>query len=347
MESWIAKTFARSRLGAGIASVAIVLVIGYVDYATGYEISIAVFYLLAITLAAWYAGKWWAVAISALSVTATLVGDIAAGASYTNEFVPAWNACITFSFYLLIVWLLARLKSFHRELEKKVRERTAELTAEMATRQKLEEELLSISEKEQQRIGRDLHDSLCQHLTGAALAGQVLEEKLTARSSPEIQNANRVVALIEQGIDLARGLARGLFPVLLERQGLAPALHELAANTDELSKIECVFESDAPVTVKDPGEATHLFRIAQEAVRNAVKHSGAGRIIIRCSENESGIVLAVEDDGGGLASPPGNQKGMGLQIMKHRASMIGARLNIESSSRGTIVTCLLGRSTAA
>ncbi len=345
MNRWISNFFGRSQSLAWIVALGIVLLIGIIDYATGYEISVTIFYLLAIALAAWFAGIRGGVVISVLSVTATLVGDIAAGASYSSKLVPLWNAGITGGFYLLFVWLLKLLKSAQEELEKNVRERTAELTAEMERRQKLEEELLFVSEREQQRIGHDLHDSLCQHLTATALAGQVLAEKLACRSSPEITDAQHVARLIEEGIDIARSVARGLFPTLLEKQGLMSALSELAVTTSEFSGIECLLESGIPVMLQNSSKAAHLFRIAQEAVRNAVQHSGGRTILIGFTENESGILLMVRDDGHGLTALPSDDKGMGLQIMRHRAAMIGASFDLQSDSCGTVVTCQLGRET--
>ena len=342
MDTPITRKLSPSRPLVAALALGIVVVVGIADYATGYEITFSIFYLVAIILAAWFVGRGFAIWVSVLSVAVAVGGDIAAGAP--SKLVPAWNASITFGFYLLFVQLLARLKSFQEELEKKVGERTAELTGEMATRQKLEQELLSVSEREQHRIGNELHDSLCQHLTSTALAGQVLREKLEARKSPETPDAIRVVELIEDGIGLARSLARGLFPVLLDKQGLLSALNELAATTREFSKLECVFESDELVSVDDAATATHLFRIAQEAVRNAVKHSGAGRIVIRCSEDEDGVRLEVRDDGGGISERSGGKApgmGLGLQVMRHRASMIGAAFDIRSDDRGTVVSCLV------
>src|SRR5271165_1988590 len=112
----------------------------------------------------------------------------------------------------------------------------------MAERERLERELLEISEREQRRIGHDLHDSLCQHLTGAALAGQVLEEKLAARRLPEAGDASKVVELVEEGISLSRKLAKGLHPIEMEAEGLMQALEELVATSTELFKVSCRFE---------------------------------------------------------------------------------------------------------
>jgi signal transduction histidine kinase len=324
------------------ATLLIVVVVGMIDYLSGYEISFSVFYLAAIALATWSIGKGFGRFVSVLSVVSWLVGDLAAGAKYSKPFVPIWNVMIELVFYLVLVEVLASLRALQRQLEGKVVERTAALTEEMTKRQALEKELLAAGERERQRIGHDLHDSLCQHLTGTALAGQVLGEKLAAKSLPEEKDAVRVVGLIEDGITLARNLARGLAPVELEAEGLMAALHELAQSTKERFKVDCQFASPGSVLIDDPATSTHLFRIAQEAVTNAIKHGRARRINITLFVEADEVNLEVSDDGAGFRMPSAEDKGMGLHIMQHRAAMIGATLTILKRPPGTVVTCRLG-----
>ena len=191
---------------------AILLVVAVVDYLTGYEISCTVFYLLAIGIAAWFIGPRFGIFVSLLSAAFTSYASVLTGQIYSNHFAPFWNAAIVLSFYLIVVWLLRSLRLTQDTLERRVRERTAILTAELAERKRLENEILVISEREQRRIGLDIHDSLCQHLTGTALAEQFLVEKLSARDAPEVEDADRVVGLIEDAISMARSLAAGLSP---------------------------------------------------------------------------------------------------------------------------------------
>ena len=320
----------------------IVVVVGMIDYFSGYEISFSVFYLAAIALATWSVGKRFGWLVSVLSVISWLMGDLAAGATYSNRFVPIWNVIIALVFYLVLVEVLANLRALQRKLAGKVVERTAALTEEMVKRQALEKELLAVGERERQRIGHDLHDSLCQHLTGTALAGQVLGEKLAAKSLPEKTDAVRVVSLIEEGITLARNLARGLSPVELEAEGLMAALRELARTTKERFHIDCHFDSPRSVLIDDPATSTHLFRIAQEAVTNAIKHGRAQRVQITLLVEADEVHLEVTDDGSGFRDPSPEDKGMGLHIMHHRAAMIGATLTIQKRPPGTVLTCKLG-----
>ncbi len=331
----------KSRRKAIAGALGIVFLVGVVDYLSGYEITFSVFYLVAITVAVWFVGARFGIFISALSVACWLAGDFAAGAKYASRFVPGWNAVIALVFYLVMVGVLSRLRALHDELEAKVRARTAALTEEMAKRELLEKELLAVSEREQQRIGHDLHDSLCQHLTGTALAGQVLGGKLAAQARPEAADAHRIVALVEEGITLARNLARGLAPVELEAEGLAVALREFAKNTAERFKIDCRFAAPHPAPIDDLATALHLFRIAQEATANAIRHGHAKQVLISLSAVREGLRLTIQDDGCGLPDTLPERRGMGLHIMQHRAAMIGASLAIRREPPGTVVSCFL------
>ena len=336
----------RSRFVLIAIAFLIIAVIGLVDYLTGHEISFSVFYLLGVALAVWFVGKWFGALVSVLSVAVWVAGDIASGARFSSPLIPIWNTTILFTFYLVVVWLLNRLRSFHHNLEAQVKQRTIALTAEMAERERLERELLEISEREQRRIGQDLHDGLCQHLTGATLAGQVLEEKLAALNLAEAVDANKVVEIIEEGISLSRRLAKGLYPVEMEADGLMLALEEFAATSSELFKVACRFECDSPVLIHDPATAGHLYRIAQEAVGNAIKHGKARNILIRFDVSEESTVLAIKDDGVGLPEPLPENRGLGLRIMAHRSAMIGGKFNVcRDENSGTLVTCELDAKT--
>ena len=199
---------------------------------------------------------------------------------------------------------------------------------------------MEIGERERRRIGRDLHDSLCQHLTGTALAGQVLGEKLAARSVPEAADAGKVVELVEEGIALARQLARGLYPVEMDAEGLMSAFQELATTTASLFKISCEFRCHPPVLIHDAAAATHLYHIAREAVRNAIGHGKARRVTINLASAGDRVELTVADDGVGLPEGFRRSQGLGIRIMAHRAAMIGGGFDIRPGpDGGTVVTC--------
>ena len=340
MIGWLRSLERWPKAGLVGLGLGLLVVIGLIDYLTGYEMLFSVFYLVEVGMAAWFVGRGFGVVLSILSVVVWIGGDLAAGARYGRPWVPVWNALILLGFYLIVVWLLTSLRSLKRELEMRVVDRTRALTHAMTERQRLEEEILAISEREQRRLGHELHDGLCQHLTATAMAGQVLGERLSAQGLPEAADAAQVVRLVEEGIDLAHNLARGLYPVEMEAEGLMAAFRDLAANVSRTAKVECVFDCQSPVLVHDNAAAGQLYRIAQEAVRNALRHGKPKRIEINLSEQHAQVTLGIEDDGGGLPEGGPRGGGLGIRIMAHRAALIGGRFAIEpAATGGTLVTC--------
>jgi PAS domain S-box-containing protein len=211
---------------------------------------------------------------------------------------------------------------------------------DITERKHLEKTILDISSREQRRIGQDLHDGLGQHLTGIAFMAKVQEQKLAEKQLAEAADAAKIVRLVNDAISRTRELAKGLAPVVFDEHGLMSALQLHAAEIEDLFGISCHFQCDPPVLIVDDTLATHLYHIAQEAVTNAVKHGRARNILIRLFEADGRGTLLVRDDGKGLVQPPRDHVGMGLQIMKHRADMIGGTLEIRSEAmQGTIVTC--------
>jgi signal transduction histidine kinase len=291
-------------------------------------------------VAAWFVGKGFGILMSILSVGIWAAGDLAAGAQYSSPWIMVWNALILMTVYFIVVGLLTSLRSVHLSLEARVEQRTAALTAEIAARERLEGELLKVSEREQRHFGHELHDSVCQHLTATALAGQVLTEELAAKALPQAADAERVVEMFEQGITLARNLAHGLYPVEMQAEGLMAAFQELAETIAKTARVSCAFECDQPVLIGDNAAATHLYRIGQEAVRNALQHGKPNRIGIHLSERDGVLKLTVEDDGVGLPDDWQKSEGIGVRIMAHRSTMISGKFTMEPApTGGTIVTC--------
>jgi signal transduction histidine kinase len=330
------------RPSAALVAICLVFlaVVGIVDYLTGFNLSFSVFYLLDIGFAAWLIGRGFALAISALSIVISIAGDWAAGAHYSTVLIPIWNALLQCVVYAVVVWLLGSLREAQRELEHKVEQRTRALTREMGERERLEKEILEISEREQRRIGHDLHDGLCQHLTATAMAGQVLGQKLATRSAPEAADAGELVRLIEDGIAMTRDMAHGIAPLEMESEGLVTALRALAGNISRMFKIVCELECESPPPIEDVATATHLYRIAQEAVQNALRHGKPRQIVMSLSQLRERAQLSIEDDGAGLPEEWQSGRGLGTRIMAHRALMIGGELSIEPCpTGGTLVTC--------
>lgn len=207
-------------------------------------------------------------------------------------------------------------------------------------RKRLERGILEASEREQRRIGQDLHDGLSQHLTGVAFLSKGLAQKLESKSKAEAADAAKIAHLINQAIVQTRDLARGLYPVHLEAIGLVAALQELADQVAELFNISCRFWSDPQVLVHDNTKATHLYYIAREAVNNAIKHGKAQHVEIGLTKLKDETSLTVKDDGVGFPETVERNPGMGLHTMRHRARMIGASLALHRDpGGGTIMTC--------
>ena len=171
---------------------------------------------------------------------------------------------------------------------------------DITERKRLEREILAISDRERQRIGQDLHDGLCQQLTGSELMSQVLEQKPGVRSRGAAARAGEIAQHVRDAISQTRSLARGLSPVTLESEGLMSALQELAANTERMFGVFCRVEHGHPVRLADLATATHLYRVAQEAVSNATKHGKGTVITIELKQLGEQLVLEISDNGAGL-----------------------------------------------
>ena len=216
---------------------------------------------------------------------------------------------------------------------------------EVTGRKRLEEEILQISEMEQRRIGQDLHDGICQHLAAIELKSQSLADSLGKKARTHAAQAEEIARHVRDVIGQTRSLARGLSPFILETEGLVSALRELAAGTERLFGAKCQFQTDGLVSIADPAAATHLYRIAQEAVTNAIKHGKAGRIEIFLTNTNGRLLLSITDDGLGFRSQPQSATGMGLRIMQYRAGMIGAALLVQAQAGGGArIVCFLQNS---
>jgi signal transduction histidine kinase len=226
-------------------------------------------------------------------------------------------------------------------------ETNKQLLNQIRERRELEALVLNISEREQQRIGQDLHDGLCQQLTGIKFKNGLLEQKLAERGLPEIRDTQEIEKLLSEAIEQARSQALGLNPVRLESEGLMTALHELAASIADVFGIECVCSFPNSVTIRDHVVAIHFYRIAQEAISNAIKHGKAKKIHLELVERDGNFQLNIQDNGIGLPASPGKHNGMGTHIMNYRARTLGAVLNVQpGESGGTVVTCSLQRGDA-
>jgi PAS domain S-box-containing protein len=236
--------------------------------------------------------------------------------------------------------LESHLQAARSELEDRVSERTAALRAEMRERERLEKEVLETKEVEQRRFSQDLHDGLGQYLTGVLFRLEALERDLAGTNGEAAADAAKIAELVNETINQAHALARGIQPVPGTPDGLMLALAELQQQLCNSRNIKCAFECDEPIALDDPTRAGHIYRIAQEAGTNAIKHSSASCLTITLRPKDGTGELIVADDGKGFDLMRRGTRGNGLGIMKHRARLIGGILKIESApGRGTIVHC--------
>jgi signal transduction histidine kinase len=329
------SNFTFSRRFLAVACPVFAGLVGYVDYLTGYERSLLLFYLVPISVAVWFGNFAFGLAIVVVCVLVSVFSDLAAG-------IPAlrfWNSAMSFAFFAIFAGILWRLRTLIRELDQRVHERTEALERETAERRRLDQEIALIADRERRRLGQDLHDKVGQHLTGTALAAEVLKEKLAARSAAEVTEAEKLVRYVEEGIDLTRSLARGFFSPELDADGLIPALQDLAEKIRERFRINCVFYVDHSIRIRDSTTANQLYRIAREAVTNSIKHAAAKQIDIRLARDGATLCLRIIDDGLGFPTNP-RSEGLGLRLMRHAAALSGATFDVRRNGQsGTIVTC--------
>jgi signal transduction histidine kinase len=236
------------------------------------------------------------------------------------------------------------------DLEKRVKERTVELLetnerlrAEIAERKILQKEIMEISEREQQRIGQDLHDSLSQQIGGIVFMTQALSERLGNVEPAELEEMQNIIKHLNNALKHTRDLSRGLYPIIGEGR-LNIALKDLALSLQDLYGITIKVTYDENIGAFDSGSAVHLFRIIQESINNSIKHGRASRIDICMKQEQDEFSLTIKDNGAGFPQNP-NIKGIGLNIMKYRASIIGASFEIESDKETGTRIRVLGKRT--
>ena len=241
----------------------------------------------------------------------------------------------------------AALQKSKKRLEERVRDRTHELRAankeledEIARRKGLEGEILEISDREQQRLGQELHDGLCQHLTAVAFMARSTALRLKNHRVIEVSDIEKIAQLVNEAATDTRDLSRALHRADIDSAGFITALQDLVER--EIWKTPCRLEIKQPFHIDDDAVASHVYRITREAVINANKHAQAREIVVALARSGKGTVLSVTDNGIGLPSTVSSPRGLGFHIMNYRARAIGGRLEIECPKKGgTRVTCYL------
>lgn len=331
------------RVRAGIAVALLIALIGWVDYLTGPRIALSLFYLSPIILGlVWLGGRaagWAAVGC----VIVRVAGDMAAGGDPVGPMVIFWNRLVELSFYLVLIWALSAFLRLHRQLEVRVRQRTAELEKAITARDDLQNKLFEVSRRERSAIGHELHDGLGQHLTAISFAANHLAGKLAHDQHPASADAHHLAHMTQEGIAQTRQIARGLLLAAVEPGELGPKLTELAAALQAAHGTAVCFVQNGETTDQlDDARSSHFFYIAQEATLNALRHGQPSEVTVQLTATDQALELSITDDGGGFSPAAKAQTGMGLRIMAHRAELLGGQFLIESTpGEGVSIRCRL------
>jgi signal transduction histidine kinase len=285
---------------------------------------------------AWFCGKRWAFAATIFAAMTWWSANYLGGDPELHGLMQAWEIFRHGGFFVVVAFLGSALRAKS--------DIAAARIALLERARHLEHEIVNISEAEQRRLGRDLHDGLCQYLAGLSCAAAGLRDDLRAlHLEDKAESADELVKLLQDSVVQTRDLAHALVPAQVVELGLAVALESLAQSITRLHAISCTFEAREAPSHCDNETATHLYRIAQEAISNAIKHGAAKNIHVSLATAGDRLILRVTDDGLGLRER-GSTKGSGLAIMEYRARISGGDLKIGPAERsGTEVRCTVRR----
>jgi len=326
---------AQSRVAIFVECLLLAATIGYADFVTPWQWTMSVFYAPPILLAVWYGPRKSGLAMAVLCGTIWYLAGMRQH-PYLSQHAYVWVAFNRVVYFLFVAIGGMALKTQRDE----IRARMEAMTRARA----LEQEIVRVSEREQMRIGQDLHDGLCQDLAAIDCAAACLKSDLEGREIPEAAAAGNIQKLLQDAIIEARNLARGISPVHMDAENLSAALEDLVASANRASAATITFAFNGQITIGDTQTAIHLYRIAQEALRNAVRHSGATRVGVELNAEGDHYTLVVRDNGRGFDDSPASpaSSSMGLGTIRYRARLLGATCEVDSKpGEGTVVRCSL------
>jgi signal transduction histidine kinase len=313
--------------------VAALIVIGVLDFITSYEFRLLPLYAGPIFVAGWFFGLRVGITTALVSAMIWWCANWFNGDPDLRSWVRSWEIARHVSFFILVAWTGAALRAKSDSATGRI--------ALLEHSRRLEREVVGISDAEQRRIGQDLHDGVCQVLAALSCSAAELRGELEKRNLPEeARSAGELARLLQSAVVETRDLARSLVPAHVSEVGLSLALESLAQSVSRLHRIDCTFRSSGGEIDRNDAVATHLYRIAQEAINNATKHGKAKSIAIALDGADDRVTLRVADDGTGIPVPPPSNDGIGMAVMRYRARLSGGDLTVESPpSGGTIVSC--------
>ncbi len=331
-----------------LVGIFLVFLMGLLDYLTGSDLAFSIFYLIPISIVVWYSGKYYGVCVAMLSSIVWLYVDLQGERGYATEAIGYWNALVRFGFFVIVVYLIDKLKIFNSELEEKVKVRTSDLTAEISERMKAENELKKITEKlrllakrmhiireeESTTIAREIHDELGQALTAIKIDVAWLSKRYS-NDTALVDGLFMISNTIDDTIKTVRRISTRLRPRLLDELGLIPAIEwqvkEFRTRTG--IKVDLFVPGD---NIKlNPAESSALFRIFQEAITNVARHSKATDLLVEINENNRKLNMIIRDNGTGLPEDYMNKDhSLGIIGMLERASLIGGKVELKSLPGG-------------
>lgn len=330
-------------LGHWAAVAGLVFTVGYSDRVSGTEISFSIFYLLPVAYATWFLEAT-AGFLTAL-VCAIVWGliETASGSVYSQPWIPVWNGAVRMVFFGLGVGVVVFAHRTKLRLLGEVANRTERLLEESLRRQRLEREMGDLLAQEQVRLAHDLHDGLGQYMSALTFQTRMLADDLAQERSHHASQAERMMELIRKTNQITRQLDRTLRVPDVGAGGLLAAVRALAVEFEQLTGVRCEVEAEVSALQLDEFHTLMLFRIAQEAFSNAVKHANPSVIRARLAVAENTLRVSVVDDGQPVAKPAGEKPGSGLRIMAMRAELIGAQLHAAptADSTGFAVECIV------
>ena len=339
------KAKARQKLLTGIFCLLTILGIGIVDYVTGYQVSIIIFYAIPIGIAALYVGSVFALLLALVAIVVSRGSDLMTGMPYPGNTVFFINCAVPLVFFGIVIAALYLLNKIRKGLETTVDQRNQALLQEMHERGRLERQVIELSEREHRRFGQELHELVTQELSSIAIDTHLLTRNLLESGSPEADRAREIALKVDRALTKARNIARGYFTLGFDAAGFAEALREITTRTQKSSNIACEVRCADDLSIGNEDSTIQLFRIAQEALQNAARHSKATLITISFERRDDQFSLVIEDNGIGLANTPRREKGLGLSIMAYRAGLIGAKFLTDSplngSGTGTRILCIV------
>jgi signal transduction histidine kinase len=307
-------------------------IVAVVDCRTPWQFSLFVFYAGPIFLVAFCFGQRIGVAFAVLSAIVSWFANLGTQ-PFSDLTGYGWSIINRLTAFLFVAICGASISRFREETRRRLEA--------LEHAQKLEHEIVRAGDREQMRIGQDLHDSVCQSLAALDCATECLKVELENSGLPQASTAQQIQKLLRETTIEARNLARGLVPVSTEPDGLVTALRGLVTTTGALRHAAIKFECHGEIEIRDPDVATHLYRIAQEALSNAMRHANAQHVAVSVIREVDCLRIVISDDGCGSATQP-RSEGMGWRTMRYRATLVGAVIKVETSpSGGTTVRCTM------